>query len=152
VRRASAGSPGFISSRAKELARSEQTGAAIKLLEASLEEHPTNVFFLNQAAYLYKRTGNSVKAIEYLERSRRINPRDMFTINTLGNLYAGQGRAADAERVLTELSEANLAGAPLEGANLFKAEAPTPERCLEGYYLHRIRSNSSPKERFDGGS
>jgi tetratricopeptide (TPR) repeat protein len=102
LRRASAGSPGLVSSRAKKLARSGQSGAAIKLLEAGLEEHPTNVFFLNQAAYLYKRTGNSVKAIEYLERSRRINPRDMFTINTLGNLYAGQGRAADAERVLTE--------------------------------------------------
>jgi Flp pilus assembly protein TadD len=86
----------------EKLARSGQSGAAIKLLEAGLEEHPTNVFFLNQAAYLYKRTGNSVKAIEYLERSRRINPRDMFTINTLGNLYAGQGRAVDAERVLTE--------------------------------------------------
>jgi Flp pilus assembly protein TadD len=102
VRQASAGSQGLVSSRAKELARSGQTGAAIKLLEAGLREHPTNIFFLNQAAYLYKRTGNSVKAIEYFERSRRINPRDMFTINTLGNLYAAQGRAADAERVLTE--------------------------------------------------
>jgi len=74
VRQASAGSQGLVSSRAKELARSGQTGAAIKLLEAGLREHPTNIFFLNQAAHLYKRTGNSVKAIEYFERSRRINP------------------------------------------------------------------------------
>jgi hypothetical protein len=64
VRRASAGSPGLVSSRAKKLARSGQSGAAIKRLEAGLEEHPTNLFSLNQAAYLYKRTGNSVEAIE----------------------------------------------------------------------------------------
>jgi hypothetical protein len=47
---------GNVSSRAKKLARSGQSGTAIKLLEAGLEEYPTNVFFLNQAAYLYKRT------------------------------------------------------------------------------------------------
>ena len=48
---------GNVSSRAKKLARSGQSGAAIKLLEAGLEEHTTNVFFfLNQAEYVYKRT------------------------------------------------------------------------------------------------
>ena len=43
MQRASAGSPGLVSSRAKKLARSGQSGATIKLLEARLEEHPTNL-------------------------------------------------------------------------------------------------------------
>ena len=91
-----------ISNAAVDLARAGKIDLAIAALEAGLDDHPDNIYFLGQIGHLYRRSGNFAAARDCMERGRQLRPTDIKTLSALGAVYAEMGEFARAEQVLGE--------------------------------------------------
>ena len=94
-----------ISNAAVDFARAGKLEQAIAALEAGLETHPDNIFFIGQLGHLYRRAGDFTAARDCMEHGHRLRPTDIKTLSSLGSVYAALGDFPQAELVLRQASE-----------------------------------------------
>jgi len=85
---------------------------AMKLYQDALHKGVSTAWLYSRLGSLYLRQGNKTDAIASLEVAARLNPSDYESLENLAVAYRAAGRAADSERVLTEILKSGEEYAP----------------------------------------